>query len=312
MSGNLAIGLSTPLARKNAQPFKPQAPKAGELKFGSESLDILELRTRALAQELPHDTLNGWTRLFRTPFLFRFLPFQIKALFPNGAPIYCFGASDGSDAYSLTIKMVEDLGFSQAAKYPMFAYEYDEERVAQSKSGEIALYQTDFDNAQIAGLKKPLNEYFEMVSGDIPDELSWREGPQTGHGPWQCEPRGVFKPNPQISMLTNYDQGDIRVWAKRPQKRPSVVMFRNAWYELGRTPRERQEASRELAEDLYHNLPSGSLLVVGSTEVNPESIERNGVDVPTILKETGFEKIQIKAKFPFGQQFAGQVIYRKP
>lgn len=194
------------------------------------------------------DCLNT-TLLFRDFRLFHLLPDLLQARFPQGVPIYSYGASDGSEPYSIAMSLVERLDAETARRYfPVLAREISPEMVAVGQSGTIRLRPTDlFYYHVLSGMRSPLGRFFKR-SGLL-----------------------EHKVQSELARQVDFQWGDIREAAENGFSGPVVLFFRNAFAHIGGETFAHiagGHARIALAEQLFDGMPPGSLLVIGNNPVD--------------------------------------------
>jgi len=184
----------------------------------------------------------------------------------NKVDIYCYGCSDGSEPYSLALKLADTLGFKKAQKFfPIKASDIDETQITNAKNG--ILYLTEKD---VSKIKMNLNnlKFDEVFEKDTSKEVS-------------IQRNTVFTPyivKPKLRNLVTFEVANISQEAQNKNFKNSVVMFRNGWTfnDLA--------AQKALAKDLYDNMNDKSALLIG----NSDMFKSNASEY---LKEIGFKPL---------------------
>lgn len=222
------------------------------------------------------------SNMFRNPEVFQALPAYLLKQFPHGAPIYCYGASDGSEPYSLAMKFLELQGEIPEAQwkgfFPIQARELDPALVQETQEGLINVYADEEYDAIEKHTRFKTEELFE-------EDFSLFGKLGFGKSPHRVLPR--------LRALVHFEQGDVTeaVNSGMDCSKPCVLMFRNAWYHLNNP--------QKLAQDLFAGLKPGSLVIVGESE-------RTRVpSVPLMLEQAGFQAMTEPglAKFAYRRPF---------
>ena len=116
--------------------------------------------------------VSNSTHFFRKDISWNNLGKIFKKQFPKGnVKIYDFACSDGSEAYSIIIALMEQLGQKEAQRFlPIIASDYDEEIIRMANSGKIAI--GDDEISKVEGMIKNgrIEKYFtvhETASGIV-------------------------------------------------------------------------------------------------------------------------------------------------
>ena len=204
-----------------------------------------------------------FTTLFRNPHFWADFSSHIQNKFPNGAKIYNYAASDGSESYSLIMRLIEDIGDDNAKKYfPIMSNDIGKAAVQRMKKRKIEVSKNEEESIFINLKKTNLTQYFDFIGKDpiygTNDILKVKKSLYSKIIPKQAN---IMKDLEDSSMFQD----------------PCVLLFRNAWYFFSK------EGKNKLAEKLFDRLKPGSSLVIG------------GVDrphIPPILIEKGFRPVK--------------------
>lgn len=220
-------------------------------------------------------------KMFHTTLLFRNAKFwpefskHVQNKFPNGVNIHSYAASDGSESYSIIMKLIDDIGEARAKKYfPIYSNDISKEAVNQMKKRELEIAQYEEDENIFINLKnKNILDYFE-------DKGKSEKYPWGNH---------ILKAKDNLYSNIRPKRADIMKDLDDNSKfaDPCVVFFRNAWYFFS------DKGRYKLAEKLYSKLKSGSSLIIG--EVDHSTI-------PPILEKNGFSPLiqnGVKSRFIF-------------
>lgn len=177
--------------------------------------------------------------------------------------VYDFGASDGSEAYSLTMYLIENLGFDNAKKYfPIRAYDCDKQIVKTAKNGKIDANDMDigFINENTPNSFK---EYF-VVSKNKP----------RARYPYTIQPKKELN-----DIAVSFNFGDFIKELDNIEPKNCLILCRNFWCYLSQTQQ------RAAIEKLAEKLDTTSLVAIGEYD--------RGVNSYTDyeLRANGFEEI---------------------
>ena len=152
----------------------------------------------------------------------------IRETYPQGANCDIFACSDGSEAYSLALKL-------NNPRYKMHASDFDSENIAVVQKGLISLNQEDLPAIERHTNKKWTN-FFEQVTSD-------------------------FKVKDNLKDVVEFSICDIGKDLNHYNFANNVVcMVRNVWYHFNT-----DEKVRILGE-FYKKLPKGASFVIGEQE----------------------------------------------
>jgi chemotaxis methyl-accepting protein methylase len=216
------------------------------------------------AQGNPVYKVTTKTDLFRDFSLFRQLGEFLRERFPEGARIYSYGASDGSEAYSIVIKILEEMTEKAQLYLPIQARDISSEMVEFAKAGQIGIRIKDLLNMHLfVGLKSPVSRYFKR--------------------------QGIFRHQVQPELLknVNFQWGDIRQTAKFGFSEKTILFFRNVMYHFP------DSDQKQLAIDLFNGMKPGSVIIVGNSIADWETKRR--------LRQVGFK--QVNKHGPLAQAF---------
>ncbi|HSA06525.1 MAG TPA: CheR family methyltransferase [Candidatus Gastranaerophilales bacterium] len=170
----------------------------------------------------------------------------LKTEFPDGVKIYNYACSDGSEPYSLSIKLMNKLGEKKAQKYfPIIARDLSKKQIDQAQKREINIDDSDKEKIYSNTSFLDLNELF-----------NYRRTNDVGEN--------YYSVKKKLADCVNFEQANLVLDAKNPEnftgnkKGPSVLIFRWAFYHLS------DNAKKELFESLANN-PSfepGSVIIL--------------------------------------------------
>lgn len=270
----------------------------------------------------------GQGRVSQTTFLMRepevLLPLSliIRDRFPQGTPIHCFAASDGSDPWSLakafeiTDPLVGSTAEATTQRYPILASDLDAGRMAIAQQGliecapdELTKAQGDLDHFQRL-LSLPdhpswkLTNSFTPLSGPLPATLTavldqhrfphhqpdytWHQVQSSLHN------RVQFRPGEIMSSLNQWPdatKADSARAPDTPSPQPCVILARNFWIYYGDT---HPTWANTLAQTLGQKCAPGSLLVIGELELPKskdqlvETVRQSRANFPAIRQVMNF------------------------
>ncbi len=234
---------------------------------------------RTYEQDANDVSMGCYTGLFRSDINWRMLGSYILNHFKNKDKInmVMFAPSDGSEAYSTIISLIEAAGDkkNQVLKkfFPIKAYDYDREILRAAKSGLINLEQTDRMAMQMNC--KDYQDYFaetDNVLYIVNEEISPASRNTT-----------TMKAKRVLTDNVSFFQADmfLKVKELKDDDGNTILMCRNA---LGYFENDKIE---KFIKDVSAKLKSGSLFIVGAHD----SVL---FDVDSCLKKYGFEKVMDK------------------
>ena len=220
--------------------------------------------------------LVNFTKFYRDPELFKALPEYLDKKFPNGAPIYCYACSDGSEPYTLAIEMMEQ---KINKFFPLKCLDLSKEMISDVKEGSIEILNADLNDYPI------LKNYFK--------KQNYQYGVVT------------YNPTTKLKEKITAQEADVLEDIKKDDKfkEPAVVMFRNAWYLLEQGYHKSKIDQRTaLAEGLFEKLKPGSLLIIGQTDLDASTT--------SIIEKTGFIPVKKdEFKHKYNQRY---FVYERP
>ncbi len=229
-------------------------------------------------EDIEDDVMCNWKDFVRK--LYSALPKDEKI------NIYDFASSDGSEAYSLIISLIETLGEKEAKRFlPIKAYDMDEGIVKRAKSNFIYADYEDIRRIEdYTGGK--LDKYFYLAKEKNGDCL--------------------LLVRPILSSNVEFQQAKIQDEVKNLNKPNSMIFARNMWKYL---PLEDRIST---FKELYNTMDDSSRIFLGDfdfrksgtiAKVDPRSGALNGEFSCTILPPEGLREAGFKeSTFP-GQSF---------
>ena len=218
----------------------------------------------------PDNFVSCYTCLFRGDLEWKKFLNTLESNFINQDKINIINAacSDGSEAYSLIIKMKENLSEARCKKYlPIKAYDYDNKIIQVAKSGYISVSSADMQK-----IKNNTANEFEYFHPDYDKTLKIDGDATSAH-------RHCIKAKKTLTNDVKFECKNIfDILNELEDNSNTVLMFRNA---LGHLIPNEQLKFVELASE---KLKPGSLLVIGSFDKAQTNIEK-------FLPEYGFTEI---------------------
>lgn len=153
--------------------------------------------------------------------------------------IYNFACSDGSESYSLAMKLKSTLGEKKSKKFfPIHACDIDSEIIRKAKSGKLDCFIEDT----------------YRIDRNIPDYSKYCN---IYYGSGNCNSFLTFVPNEKLKNCVQFSEGDF---AKKIDEIPlsnSILMCRNFWYYLG------EDRIFDLLIKIRDAMDETTLLVIG-------------------------------------------------
>lgn len=180
--------------------------------------------------------------------------------------IYVTAASDGSEAYSLAILLLENAPELAKKAFPIFASDQDLEMVKAFNTGRINLCEEDKNRIKLFTKKIFFTDAQKRIN--IPNENGWIT--------WYD--RKAYKPIPELARAIQYEQGDILETLKNIKDDGNTLfMCRNAGGYIS------TYYVKKICETAQKVLKKGSLFAIGGTDFIS--------GLPYALPEHGFEEI---------------------
>jgi chemotaxis methyl-accepting protein methylase len=194
------------------------------------------------------DSFNiSTTSFFRDESLWNDLPEYLAEKFPDGTQIYCYACSDGSEPYTLALKLIDKFGEKKAAKFlPIHAFDTDSEIISTARAGIVGLEDSDIQKIKQYSKNYTFEELFTEI--DDSEENSKIDGIK------------AYKISEKLRKLVKFECADVTEDAEKAHSDPCIIIVRNVWYLLNSPKR------KNLAKDLSENLKPGSVLIVGKCE----------------------------------------------
>src|SRR5574344_795174 len=159
--------------------------------------------------------------------------------------IYCEACSDGSEPFSLAMKLISDLGEEKAQKFlPIIAKDIDEDIIKLAKSGYIYHERGDFFNTEYN--TKDINDFIDVEKRR---RIFIKE---------LYSEKNVYPIKDILKNAVVFDVGNIQNDIKNMKPDNSFVMFRNVW------PYLEMEDRIDIVDKLKKQLGKNSYVMLGS------------------------------------------------
>ena len=205
-------------------------------------------------------TSSNSTSFFRKDLNWQTIGKTFKKQFPKEkVNVYDFACSDGSEAYSLVIALIEQLGEKQAKRFfPIKASDIDPQIINMAKSGTIQATQDDILAIESMIKKGGIKKYFKVT------ELGGE--------------RYLLTPKEMLSTNVIFEQSSVSQALDEVQKdENNIILARNFWKYLSQD--EITDASWKIAQ----NLNKKALIIIGNFDSNRTK------ETPFFLKALGYE-----------------------
>jgi chemotaxis methyl-accepting protein methylase len=167
--------------------------------------------------------------------------------FPHGCKIYNYACSDGSEAYSLALLLIQKLGIEEAKRkyFPIIAKDIGKEVIHEAKNGFMCLYDEELGELNDALKSAGIRNFEKVNASDNFNNLIQQSR-------FIADARAYQVPT-ELRNCVKFSVGDIRKDAASPDafkskgKAPSLLMFRNAMYHL------KEDERNNLFRDLHQN-----------------------------------------------------------
>lgn len=216
--------------------------------------------TRLWSGKICHQTnffrpdLN-WDVLFR----------HITQKMPENIDIFNYACSDGSEAYSLSLLLLDRLGEKAKKYFPIKAFDISKQIIQKAKSGVIGITETNNPDVHDMNvlhnkIKLKYEDFFKKISSKkYPNEVVDKAFVMDYECTIIAEQHQVSE---SLKKTVDFQVSDITKDFKKPiSDKPSVVMFRNAWRYISS-----EESRKNLAFDLFNNLKKDSIVLTGCAE----------------------------------------------
>ena len=251
--------------------YKPNFKSTTRTTYISDSDGVFVLPTynRKLQNAASFSTKNdvrmiasNSTNFFRRDLDWKSIGRIFNKQFPKGkVNIYDYACSDGSEAYSLIIALIEQLGENKAQRFfPIMASDVDGEIINMATSGKIMATQDDIFAMENIIKDGKIKKYFGVT--------------ELGGGQYLLSPKEVLTKNVQFKK-----EGISSGLDKVSKDENNIVLARNFWKYLSRE--ELTNASWKIGEKANDK----TLVVVGNFDISRDN------ETPFFLKELGFDSI---------------------
>lgn len=218
--------------------------------------------------------------------------------YPKGAKIFCYGCSDGSEAYTIALKLIQKIGVEKTRKlYPIIAKDIDEQIIRKNNSGIIGLRKS----IDIPEIKRCLKNTGLQID-DVIEKTSASSEKVFGVYNYEIE---QYKTKGILRNLVKFETANIVEDTKNKFPKQSVVLFRNA------VPYLNNNEEKQLIQNLKNNLQQESMFVVGGFDKSYSYIDKDLIENAFTLLD---EKIPIiksgkklAGEFPLGIPFREDV-----
>lgn len=182
--------------------------------------------------------------------------------FPKGkVNVYDFACSDGSEAFSLVITLIEQLGEKKAQRFfPIIASDIDEEIINMATSGRIRATHDDIFAMQNIIKDGNIKKYFGVT--------------ELGGGEFLLSPKEILTKN-----IIFKKQGISRGLDEVQKDENNIILARNFWKYLSRE--EMSNATWKIGEKSNDK----TLVVMGNFDIGKDG------ETPFFLKNLGFDSI---------------------
>ncbi len=218
---------------------------------------------------------------------------EVANRYPEGAKIYCYGCSDGSESYTIALKLIQSMGIEKAKKFSIIAKDIDSARIEKNNQGIIGLRKT-IDIPMI-------NKFLKNTGINIKDIIEEANIPtEKVFGAYNYEIK-QYKVKGILKDLVKFESADVVQNTAKKFPKDSVVLFRNAVPYLTKAQESR------LVQNLRSNLSVGSMFVIGGFDQSYSNIGEHltksnfiAVDSKNPIVKSGKK---LKGTFPLGLPF---------
>lgn len=212
------------------------------------------------------------TEFFRNSYVWDLLPKFLEEKYKktDKVNVYCYGCSDGSEAYSFAMKMLEhDEKFAKKL-FPIKAYDFDPVAIARAKRGEYEITPLEMTRISMC-LKSEPKKYLDYDDNKF---IYYR-----GFAPVDSTAYQIIetKLKDNLSKTVEFETADILKDYKNIKKDNSIILARNFW------PYIEPQQRKEFFTDLYEHLGKNSIIVIGLFDFNGED------NAPKLLEDAGFK-----------------------
>lgn len=248
--------------------------KKSQPSFGAWSREVY-IKDENNVSQLSH---RNETEFFRNSYIWDLLPEILDKKYANTdkVNVYCYGCSDGSEAYSFAMKMLEhDKNFAKKF-FPIKAYDFDEVAIARAKRGEFELTPLEMTRISMCLKKSKPEDFLEY---DDSKYVYYR-----GFSPVESTQYQIIeaKLKDNLANTVEFETADILKNYKNIKKDNSIILARNFW------PYIETEQRKQFFTDLYKHLGKNNLLIIGLYDFNGDDC------APILIQNAGFKLISNK------------------
>ena len=249
--------------------YKPNFTSTTRTKYYSESEGefVLPTYNRELQNTISFSTKpdvimvnSNSTEFFRGDVPWKKISKIFSEQFPKGkVNIYDFACSDGSEAYSLVIALIEQLGEKKAQRFfPIVATDMDKDIITQANSGKIKAKEEDLNAMHRIFKNFDIKKYFHVT------QINSKE--------YILTPKEILTQNVIFKKASIFEALD-----DVEKDENNIILARNCWkyiprYEMGKTTWE-----------LANKSSASTLLMIGKYD-----IQKDG-NYPFFLTDLGFD-----------------------
>lgn len=186
--------------------------------------------------------------------------------FKGKTNIYDFGCSDGSEAYSLIMSLIENLGEDEAKRFlPVYAYDIDPYIIRSARTGKIKC-----DEDDIKKINKNTNDNFDKYFTVLAHNRK--------SGTYTLEAKPILKDN------VIFNTGDISRKIEDVEGSNSLIMCRNFWRYMS------QKQIFQTVKKMRDTLDSSSKIVIGDFDMFDQGI----FTIPDFFEAAGFHAVDFR------------------
>lgn len=200
---------------------------------------------------------SNTTDFFRDDIYWGWLARNLNTLFPKDKKVnvYNFACSDGSEAYTLAISLIEKLGEKEAQRFfPIKATDIDPYIIEEAKSGRVFAEEYDIEKLK-EETGNNIEKYFTMKKVE---------------NGYILEAKDILKNNIEFS------RGDFLSGLDNIEKENNLILCRNFWAYLG------EDEIIKCTKKLHKKLDESSIILIGHYDLD------NGYP-PSFLTELSFD-----------------------
>ncbi len=215
------------------------------------------------------------TEMFRGDLDWKYFANYIQERFQgiNKVNTYVYACSNGSEAYSMSILLQEKFKGGAQKFFPIIAKDIDEQRIQKNIKNQAE------NNIETINGTKSINDIFHLRTKEKEKYFyDWYEELQ------DTAALSKEKLTEQTAAPVKFSYGNILEDIKNiDSKRPSIIMCRNMW------PYVDPDEYQTFANELYHRLAPGSVVVLGEYDFDGEKGRKDSDKFPKALYDAGFK-----------------------